>query len=113
MGTIEEDNREEPMEHLAEMMTFAKVVETRSFSNAARLLSTSKSLVSKQVSSLENALGVRLLNRTTRSMSLTEIGAAYYEHCARIAQEIEAAQQSVTQLQAEPRGLLKVTTPVV
>ena len=57
MGTIEEDNREEPMEHLAEMMTFAKVVETRSFSNAARLLSTSKSLVSKQVSSLENALG--------------------------------------------------------
>jgi DNA-binding transcriptional LysR family regulator len=101
------------MEHLAEMMAFAKVVETKSFSNAARLLSTSKSLVSKQVSSLENALGVRLLNRTTRSMSLTEIGAAYYEHCARIAQEIEAAQQSVTQLQAEPRGLLKVTTPVV
>src|SRR4051794_36134331 len=101
------------MERLTQMMTFAKVVETKSFSNAARLLSTSKSLVSKQVGALESALGVRLLNRTTRSMSLTEFGAAYYEHCARIAQQIEAAEQSVTQLQAAPRGLLKVTTPVV
>lgn len=101
------------MEHLAEMMTFAKVVETRSFSAAAQALATSKSLVSKQVGALENALGVRLLNRTTRRMSLTEIGAAYYEHCARIAQEIDAAAQTVTQLQAEPRGVLKITSPVI
>jgi DNA-binding transcriptional LysR family regulator len=101
------------MEWLAEMMTFAKVVETKSFSEAARVLKTSKSLVSKQVSQLEAALGVRLLNRTTRSMSLTEIGAAYYEHCARIAQEIEAAGATVTQLQAEPRGTLRLTSTVV
>ncbi len=101
------------MERLAEMMTFAKVVETKSFSAAALALSTSKSLVSKQVSSLENALGVRLLNRTTRRMSLTEIGAAYYEHCARIAQEIDAASETVTQLQVEPRGVLRVTSPVI
>jgi DNA-binding transcriptional LysR family regulator len=101
------------MEQLAEMMTFAKVVETKSFSEAARMLQTSKSLVSKQVSQLEATLGVRLLNRTTRSMSLTEIGAAYYEHCARIAQEIEAAGATVTQLQAEPRGTLKLTSTVV
>jgi DNA-binding transcriptional LysR family regulator len=101
------------MEQLAEMMTFAKVVETKSFSEAARALQTSKSLVSKQVSQLETKLGVRLLNRTTRSMSLTEIGAAYYEHCARIAQEIEAAGATVTQLQAEPRGTLRVTSTVV
>jgi len=101
------------MEHLAEMMTFAKVVELKSFSAAAAALSTSKSLVSKQVTSLENALGVRLLNRTTRRMSLTEIGAAYYEHCARIAQEIESAEATVTQLQAAPRGVLKITTPMV
>ena len=74
---------------------------------------TSKSLVSKQIGSLESALGVRLLNRTTRRMSLTEIGAAYYEHCARIAQEIDAAAQTVTQLQAEPRGVLRVTSPVI
>lgn len=101
------------MERLAEMMTFAKVVETRSFSAAAQALATSKSLVSKQVSSLESALGVRLLQRTTRRMSLTEIGAAYYEHCARIAQEIDAASETVTQLQAVPRGVLRLTSPVI
>lgn len=101
------------MERLTEMMTFAKVVETRSFSAAAQALATSKSLVSKQVSNLESALGVRLLQRTTRRMSLTEIGAAYYEHCARIAQEIDAASETVTQLQAEPRGVLRLTTPVI
>lgn len=101
------------MERLEEMMTFAKVVETRSFSAAAQALATSKSLVSKQIGNLESALGVRLLNRTTRRMSLTEIGAAYYEHCARIAQEIDAATQTVTQLQAEPRGVLRITSPVI
>ncbi len=101
------------MERLTEMMTFAKVVETRSFSAAAQALASSKSLVSKQVGNLESALGVRLLNRTTRRMSLTEIGAAYYEHCARIAQEIDAAAETVTQLQVEPRGVLRVTSPVI
>jgi DNA-binding transcriptional LysR family regulator len=101
------------MERLAEMMTFAKVVETKSFSGAARLLGSSKSLVSKQIGQLEHALGVRLLNRTTRSMSLTEIGAAYYEHCARIAQEIDAAAETAAQLQVEPRGILKLTSPVM
>jgi DNA-binding transcriptional LysR family regulator len=101
------------MERLAEMMTFAKVVETHSFSAAAQALSTSKSLVSKQVGNLESALGVRLLHRTTRRMSLTEIGAAYYEHCARIAQEIDAAAETVTQLQVEPRGVLRLTSPVI
>lgn len=101
------------MERLVEMMTFAKVVETKSFSAAAAALGTSKSLVSKQVGLLESALGVRLLNRTTRRMSLTEIGAAYYEHCARIAQEIDAAAETVTQLQVEPRGTLRLTSPVI
>ena len=101
------------MERLAEMMTFVKVVETRSFSAAARQLGSSKSLVSKRVSNLEHSLGVRLLTRSTRSMSLTESGTAYYEQCARIAQAIEAAEQTVTRLQAQPRGILKVTTPVV
>lgn len=101
------------MELLVEMMTFARVVELKSFSAAAEALSTSKSQVSKQIGALESALGVRLLNRTTRRMSLTEIGAAYYEHCARIVQEIDAAEATVTQLQAAPRGILKITTPVV
>lgn len=101
------------MERLAEMMTFVKVVETRSFSAAAKELGSSKSLVSKRVANLEHSLGVRLLTRSTRSMSLTESGATYYEQCARIAQAIEAAEQTVTRLQAQPRGVLKLTTPVV
>jgi DNA-binding transcriptional LysR family regulator len=101
------------MERLVEMMTFTRVVEARSFSQAARLLETSKSLVSKQVSDLERSLGVKLLNRTTRSMSLTESGAAFYEHCARIAQAITEAEETVSQLQTQPRGLLKITTPVI
>lgn len=101
------------MERLTEMMSFAKVVETKSFSAAALALGTSKSMISKQISGLENALGVRLLNRTTRRMSLTEVGAAYFEHCTRIAQEIEAAGQTVSQLQAEPRGVLRITSPVI
>ncbi len=101
------------MEQLAEMMVFAKVVETQSFSAAARALHTSKSLVSKQVASLEGALGVRLLNRTTRRMSLTDIGAAYYQHCARIADEIAAARETASLLQSEPRGVLKITSPIV
>jgi DNA-binding transcriptional LysR family regulator len=101
------------MEQLAEMMAFAKVVELKSFSAAARAMHTSKSLVSKQVSSLESALGVRLLTRTTRSMSLTEIGAAYYQHCARIADELEAARETASLLQVEPRGVLKITAPIV
>lgn len=101
------------MEQLAEMMVFAKVVEMKSFSAAANALNTSKSLISKQVSSLESTLGVRLLNRTTRSMSLTEIGSAYYQHCARIAHEIEAARETASQLQTAPRGNLKLSAPVV
>ena len=101
------------MELLTEMMVFAKVVELKSFSEAARMLNTSKSLVSKQISTLELALGVRLLNRTTRRMSLTDIGSAYYEHCLRIANEIDAARQTASQFQIAPRGTLKVTAPIM
>ena len=95
------------------MMVFAKVVELKSFSEAARTLNTSKSLVSKQITTLESALGIRLLNRTTRRMSLTDIGSAYYEHCLRIANEIDAARQTASQFQIEPRGTLKVTAPIM
>ena len=101
------------MDRLAEMMTFVKVVETKSFSAAARQLGSSKSQVSKQVSQLEAGLGVRLLHRTTRSLGLTEIGSAFYEHCARIEQQIGTALDTVKQLQAEPRGILKFTSPVI
>jgi DNA-binding transcriptional LysR family regulator len=100
------------MDSSAAMTVFARVVEARGFSAAARALSLSKSQVSKEVSRLEAELGVRLLHRTTRQLSLTEIGAAFYEHCARIAQEIDAARATVHRLQAAPRGTLRITTPV-
>jgi DNA-binding transcriptional LysR family regulator len=71
----------------------------------------SKSAVSAHVQRLESRLGVRLLNRTTRRLSLTEAGAAYYRHCARILVEAEAAEQAAGALQREPRGTLRISAP--
>lgn len=100
------------MDDLAGMAVFARVVEASSFTEAARRLGTSKAAVSKQVSRLEERLGARLLNRTTRRLSLTEVGAAFYEHCARIVAEAEEAELAVTRLHAVPRGTLRVDVPV-
>lgn len=100
------------MEDLERMAIFARVVEDKSFSAAARRLNLSKSLVSKQVTQLEKSVGARLLNRTTRALSLTEAGAAFYEHCARIVEELEEAKLAVGRLHSEPRGLLRISVPV-
>ncbi len=102
----------ELMQDLERMAIFAAVVETKSFSAAARRLHLSKSMVSKQVTHLEQSVGARLLNRTTRAMSLTEAGAVFYEHCARIVEELEEAKLAVGKLQSEPRGLLRISTSV-
>ncbi|MEO8346145.1 MAG: LysR family transcriptional regulator [Betaproteobacteria bacterium] len=100
------------MENLTAMAVFAKVVEEKSLSGAARELGLSKSSVSKLVARLEKSLGARLLNRTTRQMSPTEAGAAYYDHCARIVEEMEEAKLAVSRLHSEPRGVLKVSASV-
>ena len=100
------------MMKLEGMGIFARVAEAKSFSGAARRLGISKSLVSKEVSKLEKALGARLLHRTTRQLSLTEFGAAFYEHCARVVQEAEEAELLVERLHSSPRGVLKCTAPV-
>ncbi|MCL4798861.1 MAG: LysR family transcriptional regulator [Burkholderiales bacterium] len=100
------------MQDLNDMVTFARVVEAKSFSEAARRMHASKSRVSKAIAKLERSLGARLLNRSTRGLSLTEVGAAFYEHCARIVEEAEQAEQVVSHLHAEPRGVLKVTASV-
>lgn len=100
------------MKDLIGMAIFARVAEVRSFSLAARRLNLSKSVVSKHVSKLEKSLGARLLNRTTRSLSLTEIGAAFYEHCARIVEEAEKAELVVGNFGSGPRGLIKVNASV-
>ena len=91
------------------MRVFAQVVEAKSFSAAADKLGMSKSLASRHVSALEHSLSVKLLNRSTRKLSLTEAGAIFYEHCARIVQEEELAVESLTRTQSEPAGLVKVT----
>jgi DNA-binding transcriptional LysR family regulator len=91
------------------MRVFAQVVEAKSFSAAADKLGMSTSLASRHVSALERDLSVKLLHRTTRRLSLTEAGALFYEHCARIVQEAELAEQRLTQTQAEPAGLVRVT----
>jgi DNA-binding transcriptional LysR family regulator len=94
---------------LAGMSVFAQVVEAKSFSAAADKLGVSKSLVSRQVSALERSLSVKLLNRSTRKLSLTEAGAVFYGHCSNVVREAELAEQRVTEAQSEPAGLVKVT----
>ena len=100
------------MDHLTGMAVFAKVVETGTFTGAARAMGLSKGAVSKQIARLEDRLGARLLNRTTRRSSLTEVGAAFYERCRRIVAEAEEAELAVTRLHAEPRGTLRVNLPM-
>jgi DNA-binding transcriptional LysR family regulator len=99
------------LDHLAAMAIFAKVVETNSFTAAARALGSSKSAVSKQVAALEDRLGARLLNRTTRRLALTEIGVAFYDRCSRLVAEAEEAELEVTRMTAEPRGELRINAP--
>jgi len=99
------------MDPLDGVIAFARVVESGSFSVAARRLGISKSAVSAHVQRLERRLGVALLRRTTRRLSLTEAGTAYYRHCALIVAEAEAAEQEACSLQREPRGMLRISAP--
>jgi DNA-binding transcriptional LysR family regulator len=96
------------MEHLPYLVTFARVVQSGSFVAGAERLKLSPSVASKHISKLEQKLGARLLNRSTRKLSLTEAGTAYYEHAARILEELDQSEHAVQRLQAEPSGRLKV-----
>ena len=98
------------MDRVSSMLSFVKVVEQGGFSAAARQLNMATSVVTTHVKSLEERLDVRLLNRTTRSVSLTEVGRAYYERCVQILSEIEDAEDTVQTLQLKPRGILRVNT---
>jgi len=99
------------MDTLACMRTFVRIVEMQSFSKAARESSISSSLASKQISWLEGRLGAKLLNRSTRRLSLTETGAAYYAQSLKVLVEAETAENIVSELQGEPQGTLRVTCP--
>src|SRR4051812_23840597 len=91
---------------------FVEVVEQGSFRAAARRLELPKSTVSRRVAALEARLGARLLQRTTRRVSLTDVGTAYFERARVAVAALADAERSVSQLQATPRGTLRVTMPI-
>jgi len=97
---------------LNEMLIFTRVVQAQSFTAGARRLGMPKSSVSRKVASLEDRLGARLLQRTTRKLVLTDVGRIYYERCARIIGEIEEADQAASRMQEAPCGTLRVTAPL-
>src|SRR5260370_39693589 len=90
------------------MRVFAKVVESGSFTGAAARLGISASMVSQHVKELEERLGARLLNRTTRKVSLTETGGAYYGGCTRLLADLEETEQALSDMHAAPRGEVRV-----
>jgi DNA-binding transcriptional LysR family regulator len=98
---------------LSAMITFARVVEARSFTGAAEKLGVSKSVASERVSFLERDLGLKLLHRTTRKLSLTPDGLELYEHCARVASAADSALVELAGTGDTPRGVLRVNAPIV
>jgi DNA-binding transcriptional LysR family regulator len=97
----------------ADMLLFAAVVREGGFTRAARKIGVTKQTVSERIAKLEERLGVRLLERTTRRLRVTDTGAVYYERCAAIAAQIDEANSEVLERQAEPVGLLRVSAPVL
>jgi DNA-binding transcriptional LysR family regulator len=100
------------MQHLTDIAVFVKVVELSSFTAAAEALESSQPVVSKAVTRLEEKLGARLLNRTTRRLSLTEAGAELYRRSVKALEEIENATLEAARFQTEPRGTLRVSAPM-
>ena len=100
------------MDRIQSMEVFVKVAQAGSLSAAAQTLGFSKSTVSKHLSALEEHLGVLLVNRTTRRLSLTELGAAYRDHAQRILAEIEETELAIQEHTVEPKGRLKVSAPM-
>jgi DNA-binding transcriptional LysR family regulator len=96
------------MDRLTSMNVFTKVVESGGFSAAGRRLNMSTTMVSNHIQALEEQLGARLLNRTTRKVSVTEIGQTYYERCSQILAEVAEADEAVGELQSTPRGVLRL-----
>lgn len=99
------------MDSLTSMKVFGSVVEAGSFASAARRLRLSRAVVTKHVAALEDRLQVRLLERTTRKLSVTEAGGRYYERCAQILAEIEDAESEAAQAAVTPSGTLRISAP--
>lgn len=99
------------MKDLNDLYYFAKVVEYGGFSNASNELGITKSLLSRRILELENRLGVKLLNRTTRKTAVTEVGKIYYQHCKAVIIEAETADEAIAMLSSEPMGTVKISCP--
>lgn len=99
-------------EQLKSMVVFAQVVEQGSLTAAAKHIGLSRAVVGYHIKKLEVQLGIKLLNRSTRSIALTEAGKQYYQRCRIIAQQASAANQQIENLKSEPEGLLKISCPV-
>lgn len=100
------------MQDLNDMLFFAEVVDHGGFAAAGRALNQPKSKLSRRVADLEAHLGVRLLQRTTRKLSLTQAGEIYHRYCVAMREQAEAADEAVAQVRTEPRGTVRVTCPV-
>src|ERR1700760_90156 len=98
------------MDRLTSLTTFVRVVDPGGFSAAGRRLNMSTTMVSNHVQSLEDRLGARLLHRTTRKVSLTEVGKAYYDRCTQILADLEQADDIAGSSQSIPRGTLRIHT---
>jgi DNA-binding transcriptional LysR family regulator len=103
---------EKPVQDLNDMLYFAEVVDRGGFAAAGRALGVPKSRLSRRVAELEARLGVRLLQRTTRKLSLTEAGELYHGHCVAMREDAEAAEEAVALVLTEPRGTIRLTCPV-
>lgn len=100
------------MQDLNDLLYFAEVVDHGGFAAAGRALGIPKSKLSRRVAELEARLGVRLLQRTTRKLSLTQAGEQYHRHCVAMREQAEAADEAVARVQTEPRGTVRITCPV-
>jgi DNA-binding transcriptional LysR family regulator len=100
------------MQDLNDLYYYVQVVDHGGFAPAGRALGMPKSKLSRRIAMLEERLGVRLIQRSTRHFSITEIGQTYYEHCKAMLVEAEAAQEAIEVTRAEPRGVVRMTCPV-
>lgn len=100
------------MQDLNDLYYFVQVVDHGGFAPAARALGLQKSRLSRRMLALEGRLGVRLLNRSSRRFSVTEIGREFYERCVAMLVEAEAAEQVIAEVRAEPRGIIRVSCPI-
>lgn len=100
------------MQDLNDLVYFAHVVDHRGFAPAARALGVPKSTLSRRIAALEERLGVRLIQRSTRRFSVTDVGASYYPHCKALIVEAQAAQESIDHASTEPQGIVRIACPV-